>query len=126
MTNIQGNRSTILKLYEAVNGPVSTPSVKKYAETTQTLYKNKNTTLGSKNAPGEKEIFVSSEAYQQMLSGARLYATVNRQDFMIGDEIKIYENSTKNRFMYKTILGIETSIDNPGLKPGYIIISFER
>lgn len=116
------NRSTIMKLYEAVNGPVKMDVAKRYAESTQTLYKNKNFLFSDEDSSSEiKSIVVEPDIYRKIVRGEHNYIITNQTNFLIGDEIHIIEMSLEKRAVYKTIISIET--EDPGLKPGYMVLA---
>lgn len=118
-----GNRSTILELYEAVNGPIQTDPSKRYAESTQTLYKNKNLLFDNEEnvKSNIKDIFVEPTIYQKIVRGEHPYLITKQKGFMIGDEVHIIELSTDRRTIYKRVLSIET--EDPGLASGFIVLT---
>lgn len=119
------NRSTILGLYEAMNGPITKDNPQRYAESTQTLYKDKSFTTGTPAAMSSerKDIFVEPDVYRKIVRGEHSYLVVLQDGFRIGEELHLIEMSEDRRTLYKTIVGIETYVDVPGLQAGYMILA---
>lgn len=112
--------SLIKSLYEAVNGPMDKKSQKRYAESTQTLFKNKAFETET-NASEIVDVVVESSIYSKIVKGLHPYLITNKKGLLIGEEIRIVELSS-DRTTYKTILSIE--YNDEGLKDGYAVITF--
>lgn len=119
------NRSTILGLYEAMNGPITKDNPQRYAESTQTLYKDKSFTTDIPTAMSSerKDIFVEPDVYRKIVRGEHSYLVVLQDGFRIGEELHLIEMSEDRRTLYKTVVGIETHVDVPGLQAGYMILA---
>lgn len=118
------NRSTIMGLYEVVHGPVQKDTTKRYSESTQTLYKDKTMSSAQNNISSDvKDIYLDPEVYAKVVRGEHPYLVTNKHNFRLGEELHLIECSPDRRTIYKTVTGIETHTDEPGLVTGYIILT---
>lgn len=118
-------RSTILELYESVSGPVAKVDMKRYAESTQTLYKDNVFVADEINETKIKDIFVDTETYKKIVRNEKPYLVLKKDNFCLSEDIHLIEISPERRTVYKTIVNIETSSDEPGLKEEYMILTLQ-
>ena len=118
-------RSTILELYESVSGPVAKVNMKRYAESTQTLYKDNVFVADEINETKVKDVFVDTETYKKIVRNEKPYLVLKKDNFRLSEDIRLIEISPERRTVYKTIVNIETSSDEPGLKEEYMILTLQ-
>lgn len=118
-------RSTILELYESVSGPVAKVDMKRYAESTQTLYKDNVFVADEINETKIKDVFVDTETYKKIVRNEKPYLVLKKDNFCLSEDIHLIEISPERRTVYKTIVNIETSSDEPGLKEEYMILTLQ-
>ncbi len=95
---------------------------KTYDDVTMTL-----SIEGKINSNTTSQFMLEERDYKDIATGIKRYLITAKKNIAIGSDIIINEVNGLNktgRFLAKTILSIKTSIDEPGLKDGMVILTF--